>query len=144
MVRTRVFGVLLSIVLLAGALASPAAAASPSGRAASNCDRDRQGGSCELTKAQREALMAIARDTWPFFDADTDPPTHLPMDNIGFRGAPAKGHYTSPTNIGMYFWGVVAARDLHFIDHQGALDRASATLAAVEKLEKWHGFLFSW
>lgn len=144
MVRTRVFGVLLSIVLLAGALASPAAAASPSGRAASNCDRDPQGGSCELTKAQREALMAIARDTWPFFDADTDPPTHLPMDNIGFRGAPAKGHYTSPTNIGMYFWGVVAARDLHFINHEGALDRASATLAAVEKLEKWHGFLFSW
>jgi hypothetical protein len=144
MVRTRVFGVLVSIVLLGAAFASPAAAALGD-QGQSNCQGDQQGQDCNgLTGAQRKTLMAIARDTWPFFDAATDPPTHLPMDNIGFRGAPAKGHYTSPTNIGMYFWGVVAARDLGFVSNKGALDRAKKTLAAVEKLEKWHGFLFSW
>ena len=51
---------------------------------------------------QRHALEAIARDTWNFYgyDADIDPHTDLPRDNIGFNGAPAQGNYTSPTNIG--------------------------------------------
>ena len=144
MVRTRIFGALMAIVLAGVAFSTPAAAATTNGNGQSNCDNLQHSNACGLTESQRKALLAIARDTWPFFDADTDPPTHLPMDNIGFRGAPAQGHYTSPTNIGMYFWGVVGARDLHFINRSGALQRANATLAAVERLEKWHGFLYSW
>ena len=97
-----------------------------------------------LTGQQRQALLAIAHDTWRFFDADTDPATHLPLDNIGFAGAPARGTYTSPTNVGVYFWSVVAARDLELVDRRGALRRADATLGEVERLTKWHGFLLSW
>src|SRR5713101_8315916 len=81
-----------------------------------------------LSPAQQQALYTIARQTWGFFDADTDPNTHLPMDNIGFYGAPPQGAYTSPTNIGVYFWSVVAAQDLGLIDHNGALQRVNATL----------------
>ena len=92
----------------------------------------------------RALLERVARDTWSFFDADTDPGTHLPLDNIGLDGAPARGAYTSPTNIGVYFWSVVAARDLDLIDRRAAFQRAEATLGEVERLSKWHGFLFSW
>jgi hypothetical protein len=97
-----------------------------------------------LTGEQREALQAIARDTWRFFDADTDPGTHLPMDNIGLQGAPARGAYTSPTNVGVYFWSAVAAQDLGLVDRRGAFRRADALLTEVERLTKWHGFLLSW
>lgn len=96
-----------------------------------------------LTNGQKAALSAIAYPTWLFYDADTDPNTHLPMDNLGLYGAPS-GPYTSPTNIGVYFWSVVAARDLGFINRNAALQRVNATLTEVEKLSKWNGFLFSW
>jgi len=97
-----------------------------------------------LTSRQRAVLYGIARDTWNFYSADVDPTTQLPMDNIGFHGAPAKGAYTSPTNIGVYFWSIVSARDLHLIGHKDALSLANATLTTVEGLRKWHGFLLSW
>jgi len=97
----------------------------------------------KLTIGQKVALYAMAYATWHFFDADTDPNTHLPMDNLGLYGAPS-GPYTSPTNIGVYFWSVVAAHDLGFIDYKGALQRTNATLTEVEGLSKWNGFLFSW
>lgn len=92
----------------------------------------------------RQQLESIAHDTWKFFDADTDPNTHLPMDNIGFGVAPARGSYTSPSNIGVYFWSVVAAEDMGLIDHAAAVDRVTATLTEVEHLTKWQGFLFAW
>lgn len=96
-----------------------------------------------LSQSQRQTLYDYARQTWKFFDADTDPNTHLPMDNLGLNGAP-NGPYTSPTNIGVYFWSVVAAQDLHLITPDQALQRANATLTEVERLSKWNGFLFSW
>ena len=98
-----------------------------------------------LTAAQQAVLSQIARQTWSFFDADIDPATHLPMDNFGLEGASSqRGTYTSPTDIGVYFWSVVAAQDLSIIPRAAALQRASATLMEVEHLSKWHGFLFSW
>ena len=96
-----------------------------------------------LSNGQQQVLYTIARQTWRFFDADTDPNTHLPMDNLGLYGAPS-GPYTSPTNIGVYFWSVVAAQDMGIIDANGAYQRANATLTEVEHLSKWQGFLFSW
>ena len=104
-------------------------------------DPPSQGG---LSHGQQQVLYTIARQTWRFFAADTDPNTHLPMDNIGFYGAPAQGAYTSPTDIGVYFWSVVAAEDLGLIDRAGALQRVNATLSEVESLTKWDGFLLSW
>jgi hypothetical protein len=126
---------ILIAIVLAAASALPA-----TGGATAEQPRDRGG----LTGEQREALHAIASDTWRFFDADTDPATHLPMDNIGLQGAPARGTYTSPTNVGVYFWSVVAARDLGLVDRRGAFRRVEATLTEVERLTKWHGFLLSW
>ena len=148
MVRTRVFGVLLSIVLLGGALASPAVAAGPGDPGQSNCQGDHQGQDCGLSDAQRKSLMAIARDTWKFYAKDVDPQTHLPMDNLTYAGGSptptSYGRYTSASNVGVYLWAVVAASDLGLISKRQATDEISATLAEVAKLKRDHGFLYQW
>ncbi|MFL5734306.1 MAG: hypothetical protein ACJ78Q_14055, partial [Chloroflexia bacterium] len=99
-----------------------------------------------FTPQQRRTLEAIAADTWRFYgyDADIDPNTDLPRDNIGLYGAPAQGNYTSPTNIGLYLWSIVAAQDMHLINRAEALDRLSSAITTVERLRKWNGFLLSW
>src|SRR3954470_1583673 len=102
------------------------------------------GGSGTFTPAQRRALQQIAQDTWNFYAANVDTNTALPRDNIGFNGAPAQGNYTSPTNIGVYLWSIVAAADMHLINRQQAVNLISRTLTTVERLRKWNGFLLSW
>jgi hypothetical protein len=99
-----------------------------------------------FTPEQRRALEAIARDTWNFYgyDADIDPNTDLPRDNIGFQGAPAQGNYTSPTNIGLYMWSIVAAQDMHLITRHEELTRLGRVITTVERLRKYQGFLLSW
>src|SRR5690242_12969104 len=118
-------------VILSIVLAVLIAAGNMAGAASVSASTLATTGSDGLTHGQQAVLYTIARQTWRFFDADTDPNTHLPMDNLGLDGAPS-GPYTSPTNIGVYFWSVVAARDLGFIDYRGALQRANATLTEVE------------
>ncbi len=91
----------------------------------------------------RQQLLGFAADTWKFFTADVDPATHLPKDNIGFNGAP-QGPYTSPTDIGVYLWSVISARDLGLIPARDEAALIGATLGEVRGLEKWNGFLLSW
>lgn len=99
-----------------------------------------------LAPEQRRLLETIARDTWNFYgyNTDVDPNTDLPRDNIGFNGAPAQGNYTSPTNIGLYLWSIVAAQDMHIINRHEELDRLSRAITTIERLRKWNGFLLSW
>jgi len=101
-----------------------------------------------LTMAQRSALLGIARDTWKFYQADVDPGTHLPLDNLTFAGgsvAPTGyGRYTSAANIGVYLWAVVSARDLGLISRPRARDLAQATLNEVTRLKRFDGFLYQW
>ncbi len=96
-----------------------------------------------LTTAQKSSLMQVARDTWKYFVAADDPHTHLPMDNIGFNGAP-QGHYTSPTNLGVNLWSIAAAADMGLISRREEHTRLNRALTAIEKLQKWNGFLLSW
>jgi hypothetical protein len=95
-----------------------------------------------LTSRQRAGLYRIARDTWRFYDADVDPVTHLPLDNLG-PGA-VRGNYTSAANIGVYLWAVVAAHDLHLIGRREADARVRATLTTVAHLKRSYGFLYQW
>ena len=101
-----------------------------------------------LTSAQRTALLRIARDTWKFYQADTDPGTHLPLDNLTFAGGSAVptgyGRYTSAANIGVYLWALVAARDLGLVSGQRARDLAAATLNELAHLQRFDGFLYQW
>jgi hypothetical protein len=97
-----------------------------------------------LTGWQKKALMAIAQKTWRFFGVDVSTTTDLPMDNMGFDGAPPAGAYTSPTDIAMYLWSIVAAAQLHLITPAEGEALAHKALAAIQHLPKWQGFLFSW
>lgn len=97
-----------------------------------------------LNSQQRKILKAIATRTWKFFSIDVNPQTDLPMDNVGFQGAPAEGAYTSPTDIAMYLWSITAAAQMHIISPHAGYMMASRELSAIQKLQKWHGFLLSW
>ena len=66
-----------------------------------------------------------------------DPNTGLPADNIAGSLHPStRSAYTSPTNVGMYFWATLAARDLGFIGAGEAVDRISQTLTTLEGMER--------
>ncbi len=97
-----------------------------------------------LTQSQRTALWKIAQRTWKFFSSDVNSQTNLPLDNIGFNGAPSQGQYTSPTDIAMYLWSIAAAVQLHLISYPSGEHLAAGALDAVNHLRKWHGFLLSW
>ena len=130
----------LLAAILALALLVPAPPASAAGAVLS--------GSGGLTAAQRADLMNIARDSWAFYSADIDPTTHLPLDNVTFAGGSATptgyGRYTSASNIGVYLWAVVAAKDLGLITGAQANDLVRATLTEVAQLRRFDGFLFQW
>ena len=101
-----------------------------------------------LSSAQRANLLSVARDTWKFYDADIDKATNLPMDNVTFAGGSATptatGRYTSASNIGVYLWAVVAARDLGLITDTQAQAKVRATLTEVSHLPRYKGFLYQW
>jgi len=95
------------------------------------------------TPNQAATLRRWAQQTWRFFLADPNSATDLPRDALGFDGAPGNSA-TSPTDIAMYFWAVVAATQLHLISSEEGLRLARRELEAVARLETWHGFLLSW
>lgn len=92
-------------------------------------------------------LRKYARDTWKSFDAMVVDATGVPADNIGgqLRERTRSG-YTSPTNIGMYLWATLAARDLNMISDRNATRRIERTLSSVERLERHEpsGQFYNW
>jgi hypothetical protein len=101
-----------------------------------------------LTSVQQTDLRAIARDTWKFYSVDVDPNTHLPLDNVTFAGGSTTptgyGRYTSASNVGMYLWAVVAAKDLGLISRSEAAGRITDTLHTVANIQRDNGFLYQW
>lgn len=86
---------------------------------------------------ERDTLQRWAADTWAGFVAMTNPETGLPSDNIDGDLDPAsRSSYTSPTNIGMYIWATLAARDLQLIKPAEARERIAATLDTLAQLER--------
>lgn len=96
---------------------------------------------------ERATMQRWAADTWASFVAMTNPETGLPADNIGGDLDPAsRAAYTSPTNIGMYIWATLAARDLGLITPNEARERISVTLGSVAALERHaeSGQFYNW
>ncbi len=94
-----------------------------------------------------DPLERYAADTWHSFVKMLHPRTGLPSDNIGGRLHPnTRSEYTSPTNIGMYLWATLAARDLDLISSREATRRIRRTLTSVERLERHEpsGQFFNW
>jgi hypothetical protein len=101
-----------------------------------------------LTGQQKANLLSVARQTWNFYNADVDPATNLPMDNLTYAGGSAtattEGAYTSAADIGVYLWAVVSARDLGVISTPQAIAKIQATLTEVQHLQRYDGFLYQW
>ena len=90
-----------------------------------------------VAAAPKGTLDRYARDTWRSFVHLVDPNTGLPADNIAGSLQPqTRSRYTSPTNIGMYFWATLAARDLGYIGSDEAIARISQTLTTLEGMER--------
>jgi hypothetical protein len=137
--------VLAVSVTMVSALAGTAGSqpAGASGNGAPSCIATACPDTTALTSAQQAVLYGMAQDAWRFFAADTDPNTHLPMDSVSTGAAPT-GHYTSPTDIGVNLWSIIAAYDLHLTSRQQMDQSLYQAVAAIQGLEKWNGFLLSW
>jgi hypothetical protein len=99
------------------------------------------------TGPERATMQRWAADTWASFVAMTDPATGLPSDNIaGDLEEDSRAAYTSPTNIGMYIWATLAARDLRLITPNEAQQRIAVTLDSVGQLERHEpsGQFYNW
>jgi hypothetical protein len=109
----------------------------------------------DLTSGQIAFLRQAAARTWSFLSGpDLDPATHLPLDSVDLAGQPgttvqlaaptAKVEYTNPSLIGTYLDAIVAARDLGLVSASQAQTDAGATLAEIQQMVKYDGFLFRW
>ena len=92
-------------------------------------------------------LQRYAAATWQSFDKLVNSRTGLPADYIGGDLRPdSRSAFTSPTNIAMYLWATLVARDLGFISGREATKRIDTTLTSVERLERHEpsGQFYNW
>src|SRR5207244_10361929 len=87
----------------------------------------------------------VARRTWRFFETFVGDEDHwLPPDNFQEDPKPTVAHRTSPTNIGLYLLAVVSARDFGWLGILETLDRLEATLATLQRLDRFRGHFYNW
>jgi cyclic beta-1,2-glucan synthetase len=98
-----------------------------------------------LEAPQTQTLRTIARRTWHYFETFVTPlENHLPPDNVQEDPQQVIAERTSPTNIGLYLLSVVSAHDFGWIGRSEALERLEATLATMERLERYRGHFYNW
>ncbi len=99
----------------------------------------------QVDAEDRYYLRRIARETWRYFD-DLVGPDHnwLPPDNSQEALRIETASRTSPTNIGMWLMSVLSAYDLGFLTAEQMIERCSATIETVRKLERCEGHLLNW
>jgi cellobiose phosphorylase len=98
-----------------------------------------------LTADQTLFLKKLSRRTWAFFEAFVGPEDHwLPPDNYQEHPAPAVGHRTSPTNMGLALLANLSAYDFGYIAARQLIDRTTNALRTMEKLERHRGHFYNW
>lgn len=101
----------------------------------------------DLTTSERATLKRYAAATWHSFVKLVVPSTGLPSDNIGGDLSPqSRSGYTSPTNVGMYLWATLAARDLGLVSGAEAVKRIAKTVNSLSSLERHEpsGQFYNW
>ena len=102
-------------------------------------------GRLSVSDRDARALRLIARRTWRFFETFVTPTDHmLPPDNFQEDPLPVLAHRTSPTNIGLYLLSAATARDLGWTGSADAITRLEATLATMDRLDKYRGHFYNW
>ena len=139
------------VVWLAGAAAVPAAAPFVLAWLLAPAVADwvsrppRDAGSLRIKPAEAASLRLIARQTWRFFETFvTEADNMLPTDNFQEAPTPVVAHRTSPTNLGLLLLSTAAAREFGWIGTAEAVERIEATLATMERLQRFRGHFFNW
>ena len=98
-----------------------------------------------LSAANTKLLRLTARRTWHFFEQFvTRDDNMLPPDNFQEDPKPVLAHRTSPTNLGLYLLSIVAAHDFGWIGTNETVERLTATLDTMKRMEKFRGHFFNW
>jgi len=98
-----------------------------------------------LPDGEREELLALARDSWRFFDEQVGPATqHLPPDNVQTAPERLVAMRGSPTNIGLYLASLACARAFGWLSLDEQLRRAEATLDSLDRLPRHRGHVLNW
>jgi len=102
-------------------------------------------GESHADAAERQALRAVARQTWRYFETFVTSADHaLPPDNLQEDPAFVLARRTSPTNIGLYLMSVVCAYDFGWEGLHDTATRMEATFATLEGMARFRGHLFNW
>ncbi len=98
-----------------------------------------------LSDRQARSLRLIARRTWRYFETFAKGHPHgLPPDNFQEDPRPVVARRTSPTNVGLYLLGTVAARDFGWIGTLEMVERLEATLHTMTGLRRVRGHFLNW
>ncbi len=102
-------------------------------------------GALPVSDADFHFLRLVARRTWRFFETFvTQDDNMLPPDNFQEDPNPVAAHRTSPTNLGLYLLSTVAAYDFGWIGMTEAVGRLEATMATMNKLQRFRGHFYNW
>ncbi len=98
-----------------------------------------------LTANQHAFLRQVARRTWYFFETFVGPEDNwLPPDNFQEDPEPTIAHRTSPTNIGLMFLSLLAARDFGYLSPADFALRIQNSLDTLDKLDRYRGHFLNW
>lgn len=98
-----------------------------------------------LDEIDKHFLRKIARKTWRYFDESVGVHTHwMPPDNYQTALNIEIARRTSPTNTGLWLTALLSAYDFNFITCDDVIDKASATIGELKKLERYEGHFLNW
>ncbi|MCM2310227.1 MAG: protein ndvB [Steroidobacteraceae bacterium] len=101
--------------------------------------------SAPLEDVDVRALRLIARRAWRYFETFVTAADHmLPPDNFQEQPRAVLAHRTSPTNLGLYLLSIVTARDFGWAGAFDTVGRLEATLAEMDRLERFRGHFYNW
>ena len=102
-------------------------------------------GRLAVSEADARDLRLVARRTWRYFETFvTAGDQMLPPDNFQEDPRPVLAHRTSPTNMGLYLLSAVSARDFGWSGAFDFVERVEATLATMNRLERFRGHFYNW
>ncbi|MFL9484069.1 GH36-type glycosyl hydrolase domain-containing protein [Chitinophagaceae bacterium LWZ2-11] len=99
----------------------------------------------QLSIQQTIVLQKLARKIWGFFEEFVGQEDNwLPPDNFQEHPSPKIAHRTSPTNIGLSLLANLSAYDFGYITCNELIERTSATINTMQRMEKFSGHLYNW
>lgn len=98
-----------------------------------------------LPESDRRFLRQVARRTWRYFSSFVNPETSwLPPDNFQVAHQNRLAMRTSPTNIGLWMTSALGAHDCGYLTVKQVVEKLTATMASIKRLELHHGHLLNW